>query len=651
MDSAQARATVPANFRPGRQRLLRWLGRLPWPRFSVGQRLLLINALMLLALALVSVLAWAALDTQREAATTLSLISKAARYHQDIAAKDSDLRADIATALAGVSAPGWSKDRLLDTLADDISEASRDLSELDRMDLPPELADSFHEVRRLEQPYLVAAHDSVRSILDAPRTATDAYTAFTASADTLGAAMDRQTAVLARHIITANERADSASQEAKAWLIGTAVTTSAGLCALVLLLSGSIRRSLRRVGDVAKSIAGGHLTARAEVRGGDEVGELAVSLNRMADNINDMLDRLRAEADRDAFTTQMVEAFEMADSESQAFQVVGRVMNSITPERPMELLVADSSHAHLERAAIHPKSGPPGCTVDSPFACIAVRRGTTTVFADSTAVNACPKLREHMGGAVAISAACAPVSFMGHSLGVLHMVGPVGAPATDRQIAQLGSLAQQAGARVGTLRAFRKTQIQASTDSLTGLNNRRTLEERVRTLSADNKAYAFVLCDLDHFKKLNDTYGHEAGDKALRLFSEVLRGCLRTGDMPARWGGEEFALLLANATAERAFDVTERIRASLELALAAGTVPRFTASFGISDTTLSSQFEQLARMADDALYKAKDAGRDRAIMAKDNAAAESMPRRDAEHLVSIDLQMMDQACTPRTTKA
>ena len=626
---------------PARSSPPRWsLRSLLRPQVTVGQRLLLINGLMIVALALISAISWHALDAERQAATTLGLVSKAARYHQDIASKNAELRADVSTALAGAAAQGYSKEGLLATLSEDIADAQRDLDELDRLDLAPELEDSFHEVRRLEQPYLVAAHDSVRAIMEAPHVASATFTGFSANADTLSAAMTRQTAVLARHIVAANGQSDASTHAAKAWLAGTALATSAVLCTLVLLLSASIRRSLRRLGEVAHSIAGGHLTARADVRGRDEVGALAVSLNRMAENINDMLDRLRAEAERDAFATQMTEAFEMADSEAEAFQVVTRVMKTITADRPMEMLLADSSHAHMERAATHPKSGAAGCTVDSPFACIAVRRGTTTVFTDSAAVNACPRLRDRLGGAVAVSAACAPVSFMGHSLGVLHMVGPVGAPASDRQVAQLGSLAQQAGARVGTLRAFRKTQIQASTDSLTGLSNRRTLEERVRTLAANHKDYAFVLCDLDHFKKLNESHGHEAGDKALRLFSEVLRNCLRADDLPARWGGEEFALLLCLADAESAFEVTERIRASLELALAAGSVPRFTASFGIADTRLSTQFEQLARMADDALYQAKEAGRNRAIVARNNAAAHALPRRDAEHLVAIDLKMV-----------
>jgi len=640
MDAGRTPAAGAIAAPPAATAVGRWLRSLSWPRLTVGQRLMLINGLMIVALASISAISWRALDAERTAATTLGSVSKAARYHQDIAAKNSELRADVSAALAGVAAPGWSKDALLATLEDDISGALRDVGDLDHMALAPDLADSFRQLRRLEQVYLVSAHDTVRSIVESPHAAGTAFTAFSASGDALGTAMDRQTAVLAHHIISANEQADAAAQAAKAWLAGTALATSAALCTLVLLLSASIRRSLRRVGEVAQSIAGGHLTARADVRGDDEVSALAVSLNRMAENINDMLDRLRAEADRDAFATQMVEAFEMADSEGEAFQVVTRVMKNIAPDRPMEMLVADSSHAHLERAATHPRSGPAGCTVDSPFSCIAVRRGSTTVFTDSAAVNACPKLRDRLGGTVAVSAACAPVSFMGHSLGVLHMVGPVGAPASDRQVAQLGSLAQQAGARVGTLRAFRKTQIQASTDSLTGLSNRRTLEERVRTLAADHKGYAFVLCDLDHFKKLNDTYGHEAGDKALRLFSQVLRDCLRTDDLPARWGGEEFALLLAHASAESGFEVTERIRASLEIALAAGSVPRFTASFGVADTSLSTTFEQLARMADDALYQAKAGGRDRAVVARNMAAAEVIPRRDAEHLVAIDLKMV-----------
>jgi diguanylate cyclase (GGDEF)-like protein len=226
---------------------------------------------------------------------------------------------------------------------------------------------------------------------------------------------------------------------------------------------------------------------------------------------------------------------------------------------------------------------------------------------------------------------------MGHSLGVLHTTAPVNAPPSPKQVAQLSAIAQHAASRVGTLRVFHRTQLQASTDSLTGLSNRRTLEEHVRGLLANGLQYALVLCDLDHFKKLNDTHGHDAGDKALRVFADVLRGCMRSEDLPARWGGEEFALVLARATASQAAEAVGRIRAALAAALLAGSAPAFTASYGIADSSMEPQLEQLARLADDALYQAKQAGRDRAIVAGDKSVADGMPRRDIEHPPEMDL--------------
>src|SRR5437773_12491710 len=116
---------------------------------------------------------------------------------------------------------------------------------------------------------------------------------------------------------------------------------------------------------------------------------------------------------------------------------------------------------------------------------------------------------------------------MGRSLGVLHATGPNGKPLDGEAIAQLTTLAAQAGARIGTVRAFERTQLQASTDGLTGLINRRTLEQKLRALARQRTPFAVVLADLDRFKKLNDTFGHEAGDRSLRVFAQAMRRVLR----------------------------------------------------------------------------------------------------------------------------
>ncbi|HEU5371132.1 MAG TPA: diguanylate cyclase [Gaiellaceae bacterium] len=331
-------------------------------------------------------------------------------------------------------------------------------------------------------------------------------------------------------------------------------------------------------------------------------------------NSRDITERVRLEqeltrqAQRDNFGSQLVEALEMADEEAAAFDVVRRAMVEIGEHTPMELLLSDSSRAHLDQTAVHPLAGAPSCPVESPYSCVAVRRGHAVVFETSEALNACPKLRDREHGPC--SAVCVPISFMGRSLGVLHATGPDGVAPSKEQVAQLTTLATQAGARIGTVRAFEKTQLQAQTDGLTGLINRRTLETELRGLLRDNRPFALALADLDHFKRLNDTHGHEEGDRSLRLFSHVLRQVLRDNDLVARWGGEEFLIALPDADAQAAVEVMDRIRAHLARTLDGGQV-RFTASFGVSDSTAAASLQELIQLADIGLYLSKAAGRDR----------------------------------------
>jgi diguanylate cyclase (GGDEF)-like protein len=288
----------------------------------------------------------------------------------------------------------------------------------------------------------------------------------------------------------------------------------------------------------------------------------------------------------------------------------------------MELLLSDSSRAHLESTATSPTAGAPSCPVQSPFSCVAVRRGNPVVFDSSEALNACPKLRNREGGPC--SAACVPVSFMGRALGVLHATGPDGAPPTADQVAQLTTLATQAGARIGTVRAFEKTQLQASTDSLTGLVNRRTLESQVRGLIGQKRKLAVAVADLDHFKAVNDTHGHEAGDQALRLFSQVSSNALRDEDILARWGGEEFVFVFPGLDRHEAVRVLNRLRETLAEAQL-GSASRVTASFGVTDSDGTESLEQMLHLADSGLYAAKQSGRDQVTIGESGGEVPGAP--------------------------
>ncbi len=319
---------------------------------------------------------------------------------------------------------------------------------------------------------------------------------------------------------------------------------------------------------------------------------------------------MEGEARRRNFEARLSRALEMADDESAAFDVVERAMHTSAPDAPVELLLADNSHAHFARVVVSAPDGTaPGCPVDSPDSCVAGRRAQTQVFADSEALDACPMLRGRERGRC--SGVCVPVSIMGRTVGVVHATGPVGEPLDDGEVASLQTLANQAGNRVGMIRVMAETQLQASTDGLTGLVNRRSLENRMRQLRAEGTDFALVMADLDHFKALNDTHGHEAGDRALRVFSETLRQELRADDMGCRYGGEEFALVLPSADLYEAVEAVERIRTALADVTGHGDTPTFTASFGIAQSSDANGAEDLVQRADRALFAAKDAGRDR----------------------------------------
>jgi len=447
-------------------------------------------------------------------------------------------------------------------------------------------------------------------------------------------AMTRMRAVLHRAETRVLAEADRATMVAS-WLIGGAFLVAVIAALMLWAIARSIQASIHEVGEVAQALAAGDMDNRCDTHGSDEVSALARMINLLADTMQGMLTRLRSEAGRSTFSNQLVEALEMADSEAEADRVIARAMSAISDVHPMELLLADSSRAHLERACVHPKTGSPNCSVESPYSCIAVRRGHPQIFPDAEALNACPKLLGRMGGA--LSAACVPVNFMGRALGVLHVAGAKGKPPIPEQIAQLTALGVHAGNRIGTLRAFERSQLQASTDSLTGLTNRRVAEEVLANLLANETAFAVVMADLDYFKRLNDTMGHEAGDRALKLFADTARTVVRDRDHVIRWGGEEFALLLPGANAERAAEVVERLRAALAQAHLVSNTPIFTASYGVADSTMGRDRENIIRLADDALYRSKQGGRDRCVVGDPQLVGAVGVRRERDQGAIVDI--------------
>lgn len=327
---------------------------------------------------------------------------------------------------------------------------------------------------------------------------------------------------------------------------------------------------------------------------------------------------------RNAFTAQLHSAFDMVQTEEDVLDLVENALKITLPNVSASLLLSDPSHAHLRPAASTPTTPARLCSVEGPMKCAAIRRGHLLRFDSSEDLDACPRLRDP--GRERSSAMCIPLAFLGEPLGVLHVTGEVGAAPDGLAHERLEALASQAANRLGTVRSFDLIREQAATDPLTGLMNRRALEGLVRRLSAAHTPFAVVMADVDRFKHLNDTYGHEVGDQALRLYARVLRESVRAEDAVARHGGEEFVLLLPGATAEVAATTADRVRTRLGGALAGSALPAFTASYGVADSTTGARFSEVQLAADQALLCAKRAGRDRIALAPAENATTALSR-------------------------
>ena len=180
-----------------------------------------------------------------------------------------------------------------------------------------------------------------------------------------------------------------------------------------------------------------------------------------------------------------------------------------------------------------------------------------------------------------------------------------------------------AASYISNLRARLRTSLQqnaalATRDALTGLSNRRQIDLDLEASVGDARRHGSPLCvalaDVDHFKSVNDRFGHAVGDEVLMSVAACLAGSLRAGDRVGRLGGEEFLLILPATTMAQASSLAERLRAQLEVlqALPLGERP-VTVSFGLAAWRGDESTADLVRRADQALYRAKDAGRNRVV--------------------------------------
>ncbi len=177
-------------------------------------------------------------------------------------------------------------------------------------------------------------------------------------------------------------------------------------------------------------------------------------------------------------------------------------------------------------------------------------------------------------------------------------------------------------------------ELLSRTDRLTQLNNRGYWEECLETefkrVKRTKQPASMIIFDIDHFKKVNDTYGHMAGDEVIRQTSDALRQSIRETDVPGRYGGEEFVLILINTKPKDAFILAERLRKKIEALTVTfeGKAIKYTVSLGIAEATPAMQdHKEWLQYADQALYTSKESGRNKTSTHKPTAEEKTVVRK------------------------
>ena len=258
--------------------------------------------------------------------------------------------------------------------------------------------------------------------------------------------------------------------------------------------------------------------------------------------------------------------------------------------------------------------------IEEPDRCFGIRRGTTFAVEDAADpwTPACPAHAADRGSTV-----CVPMVAVGKLIGVIHLARhePRSFGEDDRR--QASRIAEQVALAVSNARLIRTMEGLALTDALTGLHNGRFfdpfLDRELAHAERDGTPVGVIAIDLDRFKQLNDTYGHPAGDEALRTFARGCLGVLRASDTMARLGGEEFCIAVRGADLPTTMEIAEKLRTTVEhlpVEIGPGRFARMTASFGVANSQgHGTDRKRLLKAADRALYAAKRQGRNAVVAA------------------------------------
>nr|MBL8410192.1 diguanylate cyclase [Dechloromonas sp.] len=436
----------------------------------------------------------------------------------------------------------------------------------------------------------------------------------------------------------------------KALLTVAGIAGSVTLFALLLILL--MRRLLRPISNTANAVETavqralrGDFKAHVEQQTKDEIGQIALDMNRLLGFLDDGLNRIGSNVARltgrtpapgenlltatidmvDGLTkaAHFKQAIEEDESKSEIYQRLSSTLRQEFGLAEYSLYEVSANKKQMQAIMVDGEEAD-GCRwcdpqiLVRPEACRVHRTGHVVDGIANPEI--CYAFRPPAEAGVRRHI-CFPVIQSGTVGSVVQLLSrPENEQALQAKVPFVNVYLRETAPVLETKRLMESLRDSTLRDPMTGLNNRRFLEEYVDTLVASVQRkrthVAILMLDLDYFKMVNDTYGHDAGDAVLKALSNVLKQSVRASDLVIRYGGEEFLIILLDSSGKAAEQVAENIRAAVEALKVqiTGIVLQKTISIGIADFPSDSDtFWQAVKFADVALYQAKEQGRNRVV--------------------------------------
>ena len=326
---------------------------------------------------------------------------------------------------------------------------------------------------------------------------------------------------------------------------------------------------------------------------------------------------------------KITQSMQQAISEEEVYRILCHTLQQSLLLRQILILRLNASEDRLETIWTSPKredidiDGYP--VWGEPHRCPVIRSGRDYKVQDTSRDLVCASSisNQQIGGYW-----CVPLVIGGRTIGVVHLVSEETNSWTEDTCHWIEALVNVAAPMIGHLQHLERAKRRALIDELTGAYNRRFLEEALAKMVVPDdrrrgQVLSLLVIDLDHFKQVNDTYGHQVGDMVLKSVAQALHRTLKESDVLARYGGEEFVIVLPRTDPAGAVAVGERLRvavAGLSLRKLAPAAPeRVTISVGVASYPIhATTVADLIRIADEALYQSKSQGRNRVTCAPDS---------------------------------